>query len=208
MSKDKPATDRKLSWTQIITGEKSGIILKAGLEHAAQNLSMMVGREITITDPGIETIPIQNVISYGGNPETEMVGVYLLIEGDLRGQALLLLSMEDAMYLVDLLMGEDPGETTSLDDMGQSALAEVGNLTLSGFLNTVASLTGIPVKPSPPAVVVDMRGSILTMVVALVAAMSDELIVIESAFKDADRALQLRFWILPEPALDVLNKIN
>lgn len=203
MSKNKP-----LSWVEIITGAKSGIILKSGLEHAAQNLSMMIGREITITDPQIETIPIQDVISHDGDPEIETVGVYLLIEGDLRGQALLLLSMEDAMYLVDLLMGEDPGETTKLDDMGQSALAEVGNLTLSGFLNTVASLTGIPVKPSPPAVVVDMRGSILTMIVALVAVMSDELIVIESAFKDAERTLQLRFWVLPEPATNVLNKIN
>lgn len=194
-----------LSWQQVVTGPNAEHILTEGLTQAARNLSLMVDRPITIAKPRVKSIPIAQVITYDGNPETETVGVYLLIEGELRGQAILMIPVQDALYLVDLLMGEEPGSTTDLNDLDRSALAEVGNLTVSGFLNAVAELIGKPSWPSPPAVIVDMRGAILTMIVSMVAAISNEMTVIETAFNDSDRALQFRFWILPDPALKVLD---
>lgn len=194
-----------LSWKTIITGESADFILGEGLNQAARNLSMMVDRLITTEAPVVKNIPIGEVVTYDGSPETEVVGVYLLIEGELRGQALLLIPVDDAMYLVDLLMGEEPGSTTDLDELNRSALAEVGNLTVSGFLNAIAEQIGKPSWPSPPAVIVDMRGAILTMIISLVAAFSDEMLVIETAFKDADRTLRLRFWVLPDPSVKLVN---
>ena len=172
---------------------------------AAENLSLMMDRPIEVEIPDVETIPIEQVVTYAGSPETEMVGVYLLIDGDLHGQALLLLPMGDAFYLVDVLMGLSSGSTTSLDDLAHSALAEIGNITLAGFLNAVADLTGKDVRPSPPAVVIDMDGAILEMIATSIAAVSDELIVAKTNFKDADKVMQFGFWILPNPAMDIFN---
>lgn len=194
-----------LSWKTIITGDSANFILGEGLNQAARNLSLMVDRLITSETPEVKNIPISDVVTYDGNPETEVVGIYLLIEGELRGQALLLIPVEDALYLVDLLMGQEPGTTVDLNDLDRSALAEVGNLTVSGFLNAIAEQIGKPSWPSPPAVIVDMRGAILAMIISLVAAFSDEMLVIETAFKDADRTLRLRFWVLPDPSISIVN---
>ena len=186
-------------WQELIKGTRSEELLAAAMYHTAQNLSEMLGRPIDIDAPRVEKIPIHEVVSHAGGPETEMVGIYLLIDGDLGGQAVLMLSTREALQLVDLLMGLPEGTTTALGELERSALAETGNLTVSGFLNAVAALTGTPARPSPPAVVVDMVGAILDAIATTVAMVSDELFIVETTFREPDRAMKVRFWVLPDP---------
>jgi chemotaxis protein CheC len=132
-----------------------------------------------------------------------MIGVYLLIGGGLRGQAILILPLPSALNLVDLLMGEPPGTATELGEMERSALGEVGNLIVSYFLSAVADLVGMPqlLRPSPPAVMVDMLGAILDVIITPVAAVRDDLLIVETAFEGVQGTVQARFWVLPDPAL-------
>lgn len=188
-------------WNDVITGSQSEDLLRAATDHTAQCLSDFVGRPIDIGILHTETVPISQVATYAGGPENKMVGVYLLIEGDLPGQAVLMLSLGDALHLVDLLMGAPLGTTTDLGDLERSALAEVGNLTLSSFLNALADLTGVPARPSPPAVMVDMLGAILSVVATSTAAVTDDLHIAEAVFGDSETAVQVRFWVLPNPAI-------
>ncbi len=186
-------------WKELLLGERSQELLSAAMYHTARNLSEMVGRPIEIDVPKVERIPIYQVAEHAGGPETEMVGIYLLLDGDLCGQAVLMLSVPEALRLVDLLMGEPEGTTMALEDLERSALAEIGNLTISGFLNAVAALTGVPGRPSPPAVVVDMLGAILDVVATSVAAVSDELFIVETVFQEPGRTTKARLWVLPDP---------
>ena len=73
----------------------------------------------------------------------------------------------------------------------------------SYFLNGVASLEEVPdlLRPSPPAVMVDMLGAILDVIVTPVAAVRDDLLIIETVFRDSRRAIEGRFWVLPDPTL-------
>ena len=192
-------------WNDVMTASQSDSVLHAAMYHAASGLSDMVGRSIDIDILHVETVPISQVMTYAGSPEAEMVGVYLLIGGDLPGQAILMLTLDDALRLVDLLIGVPPGTTTGLGDLERSALAEVGNLTVSFFLNEMATLTGMPLRPSPPAVMVDMLGAILDVVATSVAAVSDDLRIVETVFKDAGRIVQVRFWLLPDPTILILD---
>jgi chemotaxis protein CheC len=84
--------------------------------------------------------------------------------------------------------------------MERSALSEIGNLTGAFFLNAIAELTNISSHPSPPAVMVDMVGSILDVVVATMGAISDQVLMFKAAFKIGERKLQADFWIIPDPA--------
>jgi chemotaxis protein CheC len=115
-----------------------------------------------------------------GDPESEMVGIYLLMKGDLSGQAILIFPLASALNLADALLDAPLGTSSSLGDLECSALAEAGNLTVSYFLNAMAALTGIPLRPSPPAVMVDMLGAILNVVITSLAATSDDLLMIET----------------------------
>ena len=122
------------------------------------------------------------------------------------GQALLMLPLKDAFYLVDLLMEVAPGTTSELDDLTRSALAEIGNVMLAGFLNAVSESTGRSARPSPPAVVVDMHGTLMDLLASSVAAVSDEMMFIETVFKDADKVIEVCFWVLPDPTTVIALK--
>jgi chemotaxis protein CheC len=135
-----------------------------------------------------------------GHPESEMVGVYFKMRGDLGGQAMLMLPLSSALNLADLLMEEAPGTSTSLGEVERSALAEAGHLMVAYFLNAMAVLTGKPLRPSPPAVMVDMLGSILSVLATAVGVESNELMIIETILQDVEGLVEARFWVLPDLA--------
>jgi len=196
-------SEQKALWSRLVNGTGSDHMLGKVMWRVARGLSDTVGEFISNDDPLVEAIPIGQVAERAGGPEEEMVGVYLVMGGGLRGQTILILPLSNALHLADLLMGEKPGTATRLGVMERSALAEIGNLMVSYFLNAVAALTEMPelLRPSPPAVMVDMLGAILNVIITPVAAVRDDLLIIETAFRDAGSAVLGRFWVLPDPAI-------
>jgi len=190
-------------WKRILQGPDSDVILRAAVRRVGHGLSNMVNKVITGGSPKIKTVPIARVATHAGAPDAEMVGIYLRIETGLRGQAILMLPLTFALNLTDLVMGLLPGTSVELGVMERAALAEVGNLTLSYFLNTIASFTEEPdmLQPSPPVVMVDMLGAILNIIAAPAAFVSDDLLIVETIFRDIEKTVWVRFWVLPDPSV-------
>lgn len=195
--------DHKVVWSRLINGPNSEHTLRKVMWGVARGLSEAMGRYISTDRPRVEAVPISKVAQRAGGPEEKMVGVYLVLSGGLHGQAILILPMAHALRLADWMMGEPLGTATRLDIMESSALAEVGNMAVSYFLNGVAKLADMPdlLRPSPPAVMVDMLGAILDVIITPVAAVRDDLLIIETAFEDIKGTTQGRFWVLPDPAI-------
>lgn len=189
------------TWFRTLPRQETEKMLLDAVQHAAQGLSSMVGQTIHVEGVQVKTMPLAQVSVYAGNPETEMVGIYLLIRGGLEGQSILLLSRPSAVRLVDLLlgaspeatpfssevgghpMGDEPGQQPEIDwpgELERSVLAEIGNLMVSYFLNAVADSLGKErlLYPSPAAVMVDMLGALLDVIATPVAARSNELLVV------------------------------
>ncbi len=194
-------------WLKILAAENSDELLNAAMKNVADNLSMMTGREIAVDPPVLKSIPLSELMEHGTeSPEAETVGIYLLIEGDLEGQSLLIFGLTDALYLVDMLMGEEPGTTQEMDDVAQSAMAEIGNISLASFLNVLSDRTGHSILPSPPAVIIDMAASILAAVAANTAEFAaDQLIILDTVFKDAGRVIQTKFWVIPNMETNIIQ---
>jgi chemotaxis protein CheC len=194
--------EQATTWSYLLAGPGSDNRLRAVMRRIACDLSNITGQVINNTPPLIERVPIAKVATRAGAPKTEAVGVFLLMKGDLRGQVVLILPLTGALNLVDLLMGEPLGTATGLGVVERSALAELGNITLSYFLNAVAALTGTPnlLRPSSPITMVDMLGAILDVIVAPTATVRSNLLLVETVFEDAQNIMQARFWVLPNPA--------
>lgn len=195
-------------WNGLVNGQYSTHRLRKVMWRVTGGLSELTGRTISNDDPSVEKVPIGQVHERAGGPEEQRVGIYLVIGGGLRGQAIVILPMASALNLVDLMMGQKMGTATELGSIERSALSEIGNMTLSYFLNGVASLEEVAdlLRPSPPAVMVDMLGAILDVIVTPVAAVRDDLLIIETMFRDSARAVEGRFWVLPDPALRDLGR--
>ena len=86
---------------------------------------------------------------------------------------MLVIPIQRALELVDLLMGQTIGTSKTFGSLERSALAEVGNLTATFFMNSVAKISGIGLRPTPPAVMVDMVGAILDIIIATTGGISE-----------------------------------
>lgn len=169
-----------------------------GIHNAARGMSSMVGENLTVTEPSVQLVAISELMDLVGGPENEAVGIYLRSEGKITSQIMLVIPYANALELVDQLMGDPIGTTTNLGSMERSALAELGNMTGTFFLNAVADLTGLDARPSPPAVMVDMIGAILDILISYWDGLSDHVLLIQGTFMRGQREIKADFWVIPD----------
>jgi chemotaxis protein CheC len=189
--------ENKLSWLEVINNTAPEGMLHTAMRHAVRSLTDMANHNFGLKKLQVETLPISQLNTRAEDPETETVGVYLLLGDDLPGEAILILSLENAMYLADWLLEQRPCTTTHLGELECSGLAEAGNQVLSSFLNALSEFTGTPLRLSPPAVMVDMLATVFEAVAVSAGATSDELLIIETELVNVESDLSLQFWVLP-----------
>lgn len=173
-------------------------IADSGVKSAAAGFSEMVGRAVKSGKPMASLVPILKIPNYIGGPDDDAVGIYLRFDGDLEGQVMLIVPYSKAYELVDLLVGEKPGTTQELGSLEKSAMGELGNLCASFFLNSLAKSIGASFRPTPPAVMVDMVGAILDIVVATTGGVDEHILLLHSAFADESRFIDVDFWVIPD----------
>ena len=172
-------------------------ILQIAMESAGSSLGKFVGRPFQVEDVRIKELSFTQLTSYTNLSETETVAIYVRIFEDLPGWAVFILPLADALYLVDWLLELKPLTTHSLDSLATSALAEIGNIVLTSFLNAISKLTQHMIRPSPPAVSVDMLATVLEVIVSAVVTITDKPFIIETNFVNVDHGLAIQFWVLP-----------
>lgn len=173
-------------------------IASAGIHNAAVGFSSLLGHKLTTTHPVVEMISLFDIPKIIGGVENEVIGIYLRAEGDLSAQIMLIIPYNRALELVDLLMGIPEGTTKTLGSLERSALAEVGNMTGTFFLNAIANITQSDIRPTPPAVIVDMLGAILDIIIATSGGVSDQVILLKTDFFDGQRKVETSFWVIPD----------
>jgi chemotaxis protein CheC len=173
-----------------------------GVNNAITGLSQMAGREVKVVDMSIMKVPIKDIPDLFGGHETLIIAIYLEIYGKANGQMVVVYKPEIAFDLVDLLLDQPAGSTRDLKDMEMSTLGEVGNIMGSFFLNYVSDATGHRLKPSPPAVMMDMAGAVLDATLANLLAVSDETYIVDTVFGTNDRQVSGTFLIIPAPELE------
>lgn len=173
-------------------------ITDAGIYNAAKGFSSLLGRKIDVTKPVIKMVPLFDIPKIIGGLENEAIGIYLRAEGGMTGQIMLIIPYAKALELVDLLMGVPSGTTTQLGAIERSALAEVGNMTATFFLNAIANITHSDIRPTPPAVMVDMIGAILDIIIATTGGISEQVLLLQSDFFEGDRSVETNFWVIPD----------
>ncbi len=184
-------------------------ITNEGFRNAAKGFSGMVGRKIEVSNPTLALVPLLTIPKMVGGIEDDAVGVYLRFDGDMPGQIMMVIPYQKALELSDLLMGVPQGATQALGTLERSALGELGNLCGSFFLNSIAKTVGASFRPSPPAVMVDMVGAILDIVVATVGGVSEHVLLVHANFTEGARVVETNFYVIPDmKALHTLVQKN
>ncbi|UUX91830.1 chemotaxis protein CheC [Methanoplanus endosymbiosus] len=178
-----------------------------GASHAATSLSTMLMSQIDMTVPEAIMVDIANISDYFGDEISALV--VFEIQGELHpgGYVVLHLPRESAIRLTNTMLGSTDMER-ELNEMDESALLEVGNIMVSQFLDATATLLGIVMLPSPPAIAIDMAHAAFASIVAQIAVDIDEIILFRTELKSGMHDIQSTIVMLPDTnTLDTILKL-
>jgi chemotaxis protein CheC len=99
-----------------------------------------------------------------------------------HGSIQMIFPHQSAMMLCDIFSKKRTGMTKEITDREIAILAEIGNISICAYLNTLSKLMGIRLMPYPPAVAVDMIGPILEAIATDFDAVGDSAVIIETDF--------------------------
>ncbi len=176
-------------------------LIRKGTCKAIGSLSVMIGQPVDVGSLRLRRVPIADISQIVGGPEVLSVGIYLTVSGSADGHLMLIYDPKIACAFVDLMMLQPPETTHTLGEMEQSALGEMGNVVGASFLTVLADSVGMDLRPSPPAVMMDMAGALLDIIAADLIMTQDEAFVAETTFTAPDREVSGAFFVMPSAGL-------
>ena len=163
-----------------------------GSGNAGTALSSMLGKVVDISVPTAAALPLAEAMAIAGAPEDLRHGVVVPVVGDFEAIVLLLFPDPDARALCGIY-GLEP----STPD-GRSMLGEVGNILGTNYINVLAQMVGMVIEPTPPQVVEDMLGAILSSVLLGRGDDVDEALILDSDLMVEGEQCSLSFLLLSD----------
>ena len=168
-----------------------------GAGNAMTALSQMLQCKVDMKVPQVRLLEFSEVGELMGGEEQIMLAVFLGVEGDVTGSMMFMVEEDSARHLIQkITMGMLP-EGSELEEMGLSAMQEVGNIITGAYLNSLSTLTNLTIFPTPPALTIDMAGAILSVPAIQFGIYGDRILLIQSQFSD-DVQLDGYFILIPD----------
>ncbi len=175
-----------------------------GAGNAMTALSQMLQCKVDMRVPQVRLLDFSEVGEMMGGEELIMVGVFLGVEGDITGSMMFMVEEQTARHLIQkITMGMLPSGS-EFEEMGLSAMKEVGNIITGAYLNSLSTLTNLKIFPTPPALTVDMAGAILSVPAIQFGVFGDKILLIQSQFSDE---IQLDGYFILIPDMESYAKI-
>lgn len=175
-----------------------------GAGNAMTALSQMLQTKVDMKVPQVRLLEFSEVGEMMGGEELIMVGVFLGVEGDITGSMMFMVEEQTARHLIQkITMGMLPSGS-EFEEMGLSAMKEVGNIITGAYLNSLSTLTNLKIFPTPPALTVDMAGAILSVPAIQFGIFGDKILLIQSQFHDE---IQLDGYFILIPNMESYAKI-
>src|SRR5699024_917406 len=160
-----------------------------GAGNAATSLSELMNKKINMQIPSVNIVSFNEMMNQIGGPDNVIVAIYFRVQGEAPGTVYLILTVEEAEYLVRQIMPETKLEISSGEhpnELAISVLQEIGNILTGSYLSALSDFTNINMKPSIPYLNVDMAGAILTIGLLELSQVSDHAIIIDTKINDGD----------------------
>lgn len=176
-----------------------------GAGNAATALAQLLNRKVNMKVPEVNILSFNDIIEVLGGPENVVAGIYLRVSGGITGNILFLLPKENAVKMLDILLGKQRDSTDDFNPIERSALLEVGNILTGAYLAALSSLTNMTFIPSVPALAVDMVGAILSVPLSQYGYMGDTALLIDTEFEEGEYQVRGHFFLIPD--LDIFDKL-
>ncbi|MCL1936542.1 MAG: chemotaxis protein CheC [Defluviitaleaceae bacterium] len=167
-----------------------------GAGNAITSLSKLIGKEIGMDISNVQILSFNDTSTALGGADMPVAAVIVNISSDdIKGMVMFIIEIEKALPLVGILMNKDINE---LDEIGKSALNEIGNILISSYTGALSTLFNSEIEITVPTLVIDMAGSILSIPATEFARVSDNALFIESIFNTNEKGISGYFILIPD----------
>jgi len=177
-----------------------------GAGNAATALSELLNEKVDMSVPAVSIVPFDDIFSEIKGEEV-VVGVIVRVLGDIPGNILFTLEKDVALNIISRLLGKPQEQIT---EIGDSVLCEIGNIVSSSFMNAIAKLTNLEVRPSVPAVAQDMMAAILSTTFIESGQFDEYVLDLETNFLQENQKIRGHFYYIPMPGSleKILNSLG
>ena len=165
---------------------------------AATALSTLLGERVMIDATDCRIMDLEKVPQALGDVTKQVVAVYMGVQDMNHGSIQMLFSHRSAMMICDMFSKNWTAVTKEITDREIAILAEIGNICICAYLNTLSKLMGIRLMPYPPAVAVDMIGPILEAIATDFDAVGESAVIIETDFIHTYGKSKGHFLFIPD----------
>ena len=200
------------------------MIFDRGAEAASQALSKWLGEDVHLAISEVELVELAQTAELLGPAESLVAACTMGLAGRLTGLILLVFEDHSGLALVDLLMRQSVGTTTTWGELEQSAAKETTNIVGCAYVNALAThlpgivsstldqakqpeIDGGELVPTPPTFVREFAGSLLQFALMEQALELDQVLLIHSQFGAEKQGLNLNWTLLFIPSRDSLHAL-
>ena len=169
-----------------------------GAAHAATALSQMLGQKIQMTVPQVNFVNKSQIENSEKSIDKMGVSIYTDVYGKIKGKILVYFEYQNALDLVKLLIQND--NITSISEIEESALKEIGNILSSSYLNAISTLIDGVLLPSIPSISLDSLSGTLSFFAKGFNGVIQNALWIKTELKSESSTIVGDFFLFPEDA--------
>ena len=163
--------------------------------NSSTALSQLLTKKVSMRVPSTKFITLQEFPTEIGG-DNLVVGLYLQVLGDLRGNILYIFNQSSAHNLIDIAYGNPTGTTVVLDEAGTSFLKELGNIMSGTYLSALSRLLDLKAIPSVPHMALDMAVAMVDFMLIRLTTQTDKFLLIKTEVSIEEQKILGNFLIL------------
>ena len=169
-------------------------------QSAADALSQMVSKEVSVKFPNIAVKPMDEIQKLNG----DMIISLSELTGDVRGNILLAFPKEKGLTLLDIMMMQEQGTLKDMNEESTGAFNELNNIVGGAYVSAFANYLSFKVFPKPPKFIGDLN-KIRDQLIGELNENSDNMLLIDTFFSiDSCKTDGLFIMLLDDESLNNL----
>lgn len=173
-----------------------------GAGNATTALADILNERIVVEVPRLHVSPPHLVPRLFGSRDNMMTVIYMQLRGEADCDILLVLEMKEAKQIAAMMAMTTAEEMD--EDTENSAVAELGNIMIGGFLSAIADFTGIEMIPRPPSLVRGPFESVLDSFLVKQALLTEAALVFDACFRRSSSEVGGTLVVFPSVELQEL----
>jgi len=176
----------------------NGSVVEAGKDHLQAQFDAILGDSMSLPEPCIQTLSMNELPSLLGSEEIESMGVYIPVLGDVQGGMMFISTADAIVGLLDALQLRSDRSAVPMDAFDRLTIGQITARMGDAFLGQMNRMSGMVSHLGAPVVMMDMAGSILDTAVINTCQHSDHILVVEFSLVHGLTKQVFSLWLIPD----------